>query len=120
MCAGSGTVSVVSQNHSEKRPILEEEKVNLLRRIDELTVGGEVDLEFDSDFADRSQVASEQGENHSLADTLQSQLTLVEHALERLADGSYGTCETCGKAIGGDRLEAMPATDRCIEHAGVR
>ncbi|MDG2114206.1 MAG: TraR/DksA C4-type zinc finger protein [Actinomycetota bacterium] len=107
----------MSENNADKRSLLEEERANLLRRIDELTVGGEVALEFDSDFADRSQVASEQGENHSLADTLQNQLTLVEGALERLEAGTYGACVICDKAINPARLEAMPAADRCIDHA---
>jgi DnaK suppressor protein len=111
-------VPLVSENHADKRPLLEEERANLLRRIDELTVGGEVDLEFDDDFADRGQVASERGENHSLADVLQAQLDLVDGALARFDEGTYGTCAVCGNAIGAERLEAIPATDRCIEHVG--
>ena len=107
----------MSENHDGKRRHLEEERTSLLARIDELTVGGEVDLDFDDDFADRGQVASEQGENRALADTLQNQLNLVEKALLRLDDGTYGTCEVCGDDIGAARLEAMPATNRCINHA---
>ena len=94
------------------------ERSELLARIDELTVGGEVDLDFDDDFADRGLVASEQGENHTLADTLQAQLQLVESALTRIEDGSYGTCAVCGNEISAERLRAIPATNRCIEHAG--
>lgn len=96
---------------------LEVERAELLARIDELTVGGEVDLDFDDDFADRASVASEQGENHTLADTLQAQLRMVESALGRIDDGTYGSCQVCGVAISPARLEAMPATGRCIDHA---
>lgn len=96
---------------------LETERADLLARIDELTVGGEVDLDFDDDFADRGLVASEQGENHTLADSLQAQLHMVETAIARIDDGSYGTCVVCGGAISPARLEAMPASSRCIEHA---
>ena len=96
---------------------LETERVALLARIDELTVGGEVDLDFDDDFADRGQVASEQGEYHSLADSLQAQLNVVEVALARIDDGTYGTCVVCGADISPARLEAIPASVRCIAHA---
>ena len=43
------------------RAELEEERAHLLRRIDELTIGGDVDMDFDDDFADRGQVAGEIG-----------------------------------------------------------
>ena len=108
----------MSENHDDVRPILQQERSDLLARIDELTVGGEIDLEFDDDFSDRGLVASEQTENHTLADVLQSQLSVVERALTRLDEGTYGTCETCGGSISVERLQAIPATSRCIEHAG--
>lgn len=107
----------MSQNTADIRASLEAERSQLLVQIDELTVGGEIDLDFDDDFADRGQVAGEQGENQVLARTLQTQLTLVERALTRITDGSYGTCAVCGESIGADRQAALLATDRCIAHA---
>jgi DnaK suppressor protein len=107
----------VSGDDARLRGLLEEERSHLLQRIDELTIGGEVELDFDADFADRGSVASAQGENYTLADTLQSQLTAVEKALVRIEDGTYGTCDVCGEQIGQARLEAIPATSRCINHA---
>ena len=107
----------MSDTHLETRAALEDERRHLLGQIDELTVGGEIDLEFDDDFADRGQVAGEQGENRALADTLQTQLNRVERALVRIDDGTYGTCAVCEEPIGAERLEAVPATDRCITHA---
>jgi RNA polymerase-binding transcription factor DksA len=35
-------------------------------------------------------------------------------ALERLADGQYGICAGCGRAIPPDRLLAIPETSRCV------
>jgi len=96
---------------------LEEERKQLLARIDELTIGGEVDHDYDDDFADRGSVASAQGENYTLADTLQAHLKSVETALARIDEGTYGTCDMCHEPIGEDRLEAIPATSRCINHA---
>lgn len=36
------------------------------------------------------------------------------HALERLEDGSYGICESCGKPIGKLRLQAYPRATLCM------
>ena len=104
-------------NLADIRASLEDERRQLLVQIDELTVGGEIDLDYDDDFADRGQVAGEQGENQVLARTLQTQLTLIDRALVRIDDGTYGTCPVCAGAIGDERQAAVPATDRCITHA---
>ena len=62
-------------------------------------------------------MAAEQGENQALAAQLRDELDEVERALAKLDDGTYGRCETCGEAITPARLEAMPATRFCIDHA---
>ena len=111
-----GYVVGVFDQHADRRPILEQERSSLIARIDELTIGGEVDLEFDQEFADRGQVAGEREENNALAEVLRSELSQVERALSRMDEGSYGSCEVCGGDIGAERLEALPYTSRCIAH----
>lgn len=107
----------MADNHADVRTALESDRSHLLMQIDELTAGGEIDYDFDDDFADRAQVAGEQGENQVLARTLQTQLMLVERAIARIDNGTYGTCAVCGAAISEERQSALPATDRCIAHA---
>lgn len=51
----------------------------------------------------------------SILDEVEAELAEIEHALQRLDEGTYGTCEACGKTIPDDRLEAMPATRFCLE-----
>ena len=41
-------------------------------------------------------------------------LDKISKALERIEDGSFGTCEECGEAISVKRLEARPETTLCI------
>lgn len=41
----------------------------------------------------------------------------VRRARQRVADGSYGTCEVCGEPIPEGRLEARPWATRCIAHS---
>lgn len=100
-----------------QRTILEGEQALLRRRIDELTVGGEIDMDYDDDFSDRGKVAGEIGENLTLAGALRTQLALVDKALSRIDDGSYGTCEVCGQVIAAERLDVLPMTSRCFTHA---
>ncbi len=42
-------------------------------------------------------------------------LSKIEAALQRLEDGEYGECASCGDVIGMKRLEARPVTTLCIE-----
>lgn len=51
-------------------------------------------------------------------DKLGALLREVEHAIERIDAGEYGTCEVCGTEIPEGRLEARPWSSRCIEHTG--
>jgi RNA polymerase-binding transcription factor DksA len=75
------------------------------------------DVPFDENFADSGQVAAEQGEHRAIVGRLQDTLRDVERALAKLDDGSYGKCEVCGEEIAEPRLDAMPATRYCINHA---
>jgi RNA polymerase-binding transcription factor DksA len=102
---------------STVRAQLETERDELHRRLSELTADGTAAPDFDEGFADSAQVTAEQVENRTLAATLQAELSDVETAIGRIESGSYGTCTVCGAAIAPARLEAMPATPYCIDHA---
>jgi DnaK suppressor protein len=102
---------------SSLRGRLEEEAEQLETQLRELG-RDESSLDYDDNFADSGQVAAEQGENQALAARLRDQLDDVELALGKLDDGTYGRCEVCGREIGQARLEVMPATRFCIDHAG--
>lgn len=49
-------------------------------------------------------------------DRAEGELEDVERALRRLDEGTYATCEACGRAIGDDRLARSPVTRRCADH----
>jgi RNA polymerase-binding protein DksA len=44
----------------------------------------------------------------------------VEEALRRVAAGTYGNCDVCGKPIAKARLELMPAARLCVKHAAAK
>jgi RNA polymerase-binding protein DksA len=99
------------------RKQLEAERAQLQEQVAGLVRGGTAAESFDDNFADSGQVAAEQGENAVLANRLRAELDEVERALAKLDDGTYGRCEVCGEPIAEARLEAMPATRFCIDHA---
>ena len=51
----------------------------------------------------------------SILEHVDAQLADVDRALGRIDDGSYGTCEACGREIDEDRLRARPAARFCID-----
>ncbi len=101
------------------RAQLEEERDSLRAQLDELGIGGS-GLNYDSNFADSSQVTAERGEAEALGAKLKETLDDVEHALAKLDSGDFGTCEGCGEQINPARLEAMPAARHCIDCASKR
>jgi RNA polymerase-binding transcription factor DksA len=48
-------------------------------------------------------------------DSIAADLEDVERAIRTLEAGTYGLCETCGKPIAKDRLDALPAARFCRE-----
>lgn len=103
---------------ADVRALLEQERAELTEQLAELGYAdGGAGLQYDSNFADSSQVTAERGEAEALATTLKETLSEVEHALSKLETGEFGKCERCGKEIAAARLEAMPASRFCIECA---
>ena len=51
-----------------------------------------------------------------MLERIEAELADVERALERLDEGTYGVCERCGRPIGAERLETLPATRLCADH----
>lgn len=53
--------------------------------------------------------------DEGMEEDLQASLDEVDEALKRITDGTYGICIDCGQPIPDKRLEALPASARCIE-----
>jgi len=61
---------------------------------------------------------AQERENDEVVDAIGNEtaqsIKIVQAALGRIADGSYGSCKKCGEDIGQARLEAMPEATRCV------
>lgn len=69
------------------------------------------------DLADEVDLAStETGQtlNLRLRDRELVLLKKIDKTLEKIDEGEFGVCESCGEEIGMKRLEARPVTDLCI------
>lgn len=53
----------------------------------------------------------------SLMQSEEDILGKIESSLERIEEGSYGTCEECGARIPKTRLNAIPYADLCVRCA---
>lgn len=69
---------------------------------------------YDQHQADVATETFDREKDLTILDNIEGELADVEHALQRLDDGTYGTCEACGQPIDDARLEAMPATRFCV------
>jgi len=115
---------VTAIDTSEFRLRLEEERGRLVGALaflhaespssleDEL---GEIGTGTDNHLADTASATFDRGLDQGLEEGAQQTLDEVERALIRIDDGTYGTCELCGKPIGTDRLRALPWARLCID-----
>lgn len=66
------------------------------------------------DFEDVATDFLETHQEQSILVNQQALLTLVDNALQRLADGTYGLCQHCQQPIPPARLNALPWAERCV------
>ncbi len=67
------------------------------------------------DQADAGAKTYEREQEMTVANNAREMHQQYAHALERLDDGTYGRCESCGNPIGKLRLQAAPRATLCLE-----
>ena len=53
-----------------------------------------------------------------VAEVIRRELTEIEDALRRLAEGNYGRCLACGGPMGLQRIRALPEARYCVGCSG--
>jgi RNA polymerase-binding protein DksA len=109
----------------EFRKRLEDERARLTHAVDflekenpgsmsaelgELAEGG-----TDNHLADTASVMYDRELDEGLEEGAQQTVAEIDAALARIENGTYGTCEVCGKPIGAERLAAIPWARLCID-----
>jgi DnaK suppressor protein len=109
-------------DQDEVRAVLAAKRAELESELDILAApttdqGG---ISFGKRVGDGTSLAVERLSQVAAHDRLQDLLADVVRAEFKLADGTYGRCDVCGRAIGAGRLEALPWATLCIEDASKR
>jgi RNA polymerase-binding transcription factor len=105
------------------RQTLESERDDLLQRQAELEqdsfdatqsdLTGEVGL--DEDFADAGTATFERERDLSIRNNIRDLIDQITRAIQRIEEGTYGTCERCGRPIDAARLKALPHALLCMD-----
>ena len=77
--------------------------------------GRTADEDTAQDIADRAASSYNKEFLFSQSNNERQLLMMVDGALARIREGSFGECISCGKEINSKRLEAVPWTRHCID-----
>lgn len=108
--------------HFEERLI--EERLRLLKELgyfeDKIFSNSQRDAAGDLSaysvhMADQASDAQEREKAYHMASSEGRLLYHIDEALQRIKEGTYGACLTCGKKIQKTRLEVVPHARLCIE-----
>lgn len=128
ICYPSPTMAqtkLTAKEIGDLRGRLEEERVELheqLTTIEEEAFAASQselagDVGLDDESADAGTATFEREKDLSIENNVRDLLAKIDRALKRIDDGSYGTCERCGKPIEKARIKALPYVDLCIKDA---
>lgn len=94
----------------------------LTRRLDELlnqagntVTGMTAQKENFPDPTDRASLEADRNFMLRIRDREHKLIKKIKKALERIENGTFGICESCGEEIAIKRLKARPVTSQCIE-----
>ena len=90
----------------------------LRRRLRELTerlkkAESELDQPMNADAEDRATEREGDEVLEGLGNAGRAEIRMIEAALDRIRDGTFGKCVECGEAISEERLDAVPYAARC-------
>lgn len=107
--------------NKERHIKIEEIKKSLIKQREQILIDAGVmlsNLPTDGNLSEIGDLASQEIDRSfllRLRDRERKLLKKIEKTLEKIENGTYGICESCGVEIPIERLEARPVTDLCIE-----
>ena len=80
------------------------------------TLGNELHAQYDipQDIGEKGIIDLLEDTGLAVADIRRQELTLMDEAVRKLAEGSYGICEDCGEDIAEARLRVVPCAFCCV------
>lgn len=102
-------------NYGDIKKELEKQKAALLAEAGEIISSGlNPGTENIPDLSDQASAEIDQNFIIRLKEREQKLLKKIDDALDRIVDGTFGVCESCGGEISLQRLKARPVTTLCI------
>jgi len=80
---------------------------------------GGVGVGFGKRIGDGTTEAVERISSTLTARSIDQSIRDIDAVIQRIDGGAYGVCEACGKDIPAARMEARPASVRCVDCAGM-
>jgi DnaK suppressor protein len=96
----------------QKLKLRRQQILEFLKRLDDETQA--LDPDSAQDIADRSVLGMSKESLFERTSQQRMVLRMVDRALGRISDGSFGLCASCGDDISARRLEALPWTQYCL------
>ena len=90
------------------------QRTALVAAIEEMRVARSLTFADDEHDPEGSTVSLDQARDAALLERTEQTLTELTAAQQRLASGTYGTCERCGRPIPAERLLARPEARLCV------
>ncbi|MGD9765597.1 MAG: RNA polymerase-binding protein DksA [Candidatus Binatia bacterium] len=97
------------------RDLLHSRRAELLGEAERTVIGMVDTKENFPEPADRAALEADRNATLRIRDRERKLINKIDEALQRIEDGVYGVCESCGGPIGVERLRARPVTTLCIE-----
>lgn len=92
----------------EEMTKLEEERDYVRRSSSDMDGNLPEDAEGEEDTADLASSLMDKEMDMSVEEEIEETLMAIEHALEKIQDGTYGICDVSGEPIPKSRLELLP------------
>jgi RNA polymerase-binding protein DksA len=73
------------------------------------------EMPIDNHLAETATATLDREIDYTLEENSEHVLAAIDAALERMEDGTFGKCVTCGREIAEDRLAAIPWATQCID-----
>lgn len=97
------------------KKLLTDQLEELLSQADDTVTGMTAPKENFPDPTDRASLEADRNFMLRIRDRESKLIKKVKKALQRIEDGTFGTCEQCGEDISIKRLNARPVTTQCID-----
>ena len=107
---------------AEQQALLQQERAMYVEQADSLKAEADQlaqemepgDIQFDEESGEGGTMAVDRERDLALSAQARAAVEEIDHALARIAKGTYGQCERCGQQIPKARLRALPFARLCV------